>query len=49
MLTGNPSALWATIFEIESGLFQAIYSNTGSEVDESKLPSYQTGAGLAEA
>ena len=49
MPTGNPSALWATIFEIEPGLFQAIYSNTGSEVDESELPSYQTGAGIAEA
>src|SRR5580700_3654006 len=47
MPTGSPSALWATIFEIEPGLFQAIYSNTGSEVDESELPSYQTGAGIA--
>jgi hypothetical protein len=49
MATGSPSALWATIFEIEPGLFQAIYSNTGSEVDEGELPSYQTGAGIADA
>jgi len=49
MATGSPNALWATIFEIEPGLFQAIYSNTGSEEDEGELPSYQTGAGIADA
>ena len=49
MATGSRSALWATICEIEPGLFQAIYSNTGSDVDEGELPSYQTGAGIADA
>jgi hypothetical protein len=49
MATGSRSALWATICEIEPGLFKAIYSNTGSEVDEGELPSYQTGAGIADA
>ena len=49
MATGSPNALWATICEIEPGLFKAIYSNTGSEVDEDELPSYQTGGGIADA
>jgi hypothetical protein len=49
MATGSPSALWATIFEIEPCLFQVIYSNTGSEVDEGELPSSQTGGGIADA
>jgi hypothetical protein len=41
--------LWATICEIEPGLFQAIYSNTGSASNERDLPIYQTGVDLADA
>jgi hypothetical protein len=41
--------LWATICEIEPGLFQAIYSNTGSALGEQNLPVYETGHGLTEA
>jgi hypothetical protein len=43
MRAGNGRRLWATICEIEPGLYQAIYSNTGSAAEEGKLPAYQTG------
>jgi hypothetical protein len=41
--------LWATICEIEPGLYQAVYSNSGSASDEGNLPAYQTGDGKADA
>jgi hypothetical protein len=43
MRAGNGRQLWATICEIEPGLYQTIYSNTGSAAEEGKLPLYQTG------
>jgi hypothetical protein len=49
MGVGNGRWLWATICEIEPGLYQAIYSNTGSAVEEEKLPRYATGNCASEA
>jgi hypothetical protein len=46
---GSARWLWATICEIEPGLFQAIYSNTGSASGERDLPIYETGLGLKDA
>jgi len=45
----NGRGLWATICEIEPGLFQAVYSNTGSASGERELPVYETGLGLTDA
>ncbi len=41
--------LWATICEIEPGLFQVIYSNTGSASGERDLPIYETGVDVKDA
>lgn len=45
----NGRWLWATLCEIEPGLFQAVYSNTGSVSDEQQLPAYQTGVNATDA
>jgi len=49
MREGNGNCLWATICEVEPGLFRAIYSNSGSAWDEEKFPAYQTGSNKADA
>jgi hypothetical protein len=48
-LMGNTRSLWATICEIEPGLYQAIYSNTGSVPDEDNLPAYQSAVSAEDA
>jgi hypothetical protein len=46
---GNNHVVWATICEIESGLYQAIYSNTGSVSVEQALPAYHAASCLDDA
>jgi hypothetical protein len=40
--------IWVTICEIEPGLFQAIYSNSGVQ-EEKFLPAYHAGACIGDA
>jgi hypothetical protein len=42
-------SLWATIYEIEPGLFQSVYSNAGTAACLDELPAYQTGSCVSEA
>jgi hypothetical protein len=46
---GSAHRIWVTICEIEPGLFQAIYSNSGMPTEERLLPAYHAGACLREA
>jgi hypothetical protein len=46
---GNNHTVWATICEIESGLYQAIYSNSGSPSAEKALPAYYAASFLSDA
>jgi hypothetical protein len=48
MATDEIHSLWATICEIEPGLFRAVYSNAGTAVDLGKLPQYQTSSCVSE-
>jgi hypothetical protein len=41
--------LWATVCEVEPGLFQAVYSNTGTAADMNKLPQYQASSCASQA
>jgi hypothetical protein len=43
------ATLWATVLEIESGLFRAVYSNAGTEMDTDKLPQYHRASSAGEA
>ena len=49
MALANGRRLWATICEVQPGLFQAIYSNTGSASSERDLPAYETGLSVMDA
>jgi hypothetical protein len=42
-------SLWATVREIEPGLFQAIYSNAGTAADMDRLPQYQASSSASQA
>jgi hypothetical protein len=49
MGSANRRWLWATVCEIEPGLYQAIYSNTGSIPDEDNLPAYKSAVSAEDA
>jgi hypothetical protein len=49
MESTNGRWLWATICEIEPGLYQAIYSNSGSPSAEKALPPYHAASCQADA